>query len=99
MIALLVATLAGACSDGDNGDRTGSVGGDVEGCTADEITVAYLDTSDDHEVCEAIPDACAGVGDCAVAECISAMYALCEAPTIAVGCSDGGSSTIISCNE
>lgn len=100
MIALLVAALGGACDDGDDGDdgdQTG--GGEVEGCAADEVTVAYLGTEDDRDVCEALPDACAGVGDCGVQECISAMYALCEEPAFAVGCSDGASSTIISCNE
>jgi hypothetical protein len=82
---LLVAVLAG-CGGSDE-------------CSEDQVEVAYLGTSNDRTECHPIPAECGGMAECAVQECIAAMYGLCEAPAIGVGCSDTFPPTIISCNE
>jgi hypothetical protein len=68
-------------------------------CSADQVEVSYLGTSNDRTECEPIPAACGAEASCDQRECISAMYSLCEAPAHAVGCSDMASTPIISCNE
>ena len=87
-----VILLMAACGsgEGDNGD---------DACGEDEVQVSYLGTSNDRMECAPIPTQCGGTASCADQDCIAAMYALCEAPAVGVGCSDTFPPVIISCNE
>ncbi|MGE5183285.1 MAG: hypothetical protein ACM31C_14545 [Acidobacteriota bacterium] len=78
-----------------------SCGGDSgsTSCTTTQAEVRYFGGSaDGRSECKPIPAACGGSASCAAQACISALYDLCAAPYIGVGCSDTYPPTIVSCN-
>jgi hypothetical protein len=93
-----VLALAAGCGD----DGSGAGGGTGDGCSADEVEVVYLGGPEDERTdCKPIPSECNGAVTCGQdsQECSSALYGLCEADYIGVGCSPlEGHASIISCN-
>lgn len=77
----------------------GCGGSNAAGCKKTEVEVDYLGGSRDGDtLCKPIPAACGTTASCVDQACISAMYGLCDAPYIGVGCSDTFAPPIISCN-
>jgi hypothetical protein len=88
ILTLAVLAWLAACGDSSS-----------SGCTDTQVEVKYLGGgSDGKTVCQPIPAQCGATAACANQPCIAAMYNLCAAPYIGVGCSDTFPPTIISCN-
>ena len=74
-------------------------GGGSEECGEDQVEVSYRGGDRDGEtVCMARPSTCDNPASCLDADCIAAMYDLCDSPYIGVACSDTFPPPIISCN-
>ena len=87
-IGIVITLLAGACG-----------GSGSDGCSEDEVEVAYLGgPRDDETVCKPKPAVCGAVASCIDTPCIAAMYGYCESPYSGVACSDTFAPPIISCN-
>ena len=103
ILLLAVALAVSACDDENEGMGVdSSASQEMSGCESDQLTVSYFAEGDDEpaDECQPWPEICDGLEDpCFDDDCISALYGLCEAPSIGAGCSSVGEETFVSCNE
>ena len=98
LLSLRLVPLIGLISC-DGGGGGGGDGGSCDACVSGEVCVGNYDVKTDaeDERCEPAPDACAPLS-CDDNACRGALYDLCEAGWVGVGCSPYDPVVIVSCN-
>jgi hypothetical protein len=97
-VMAFLACLPVGCGGGSDGGGGSPAATGCDACASGEVCVSQLGGEEDTERCAPIPAACGEAASCADNTCVGALYDLCEAGWIGVGCSDTSPPTIVSCN-